>query len=139
MNRLHRRNRKRRIIGIALTMLIMSFFLYQFIMAPLKIEQLKSNKIITIGIVTGTSNNHRNTGGGLEYKFFVGNIEHQGSTAYSSLLPSFCESLIGRSFPVIYSSKKISNNEILLTKYRFGLYDLIQPDSLKWIEKYVQK
>ena len=139
MNRLHRRNKRRKIFWTIITVGAVGFFLYQLLTAPIKIENLKDNKVITIGIVTGTFNNHRNTGSGLDYTFNINNKLYKGSTAYSSLSTSFCESLIGRSFPVIYSPARITNNEMLLTKERFKIYAMEQPDSLKWVENYIRK
>lgn len=139
MNRLHRRNKRRKIFWTVIAVGAISFFLYQLFMAPVKIKDLKENKIIIIGTITGTFNNQRNTGSGLDYTFNINNKLYKGSTAYPNLSTSFCESLIGRSFPVIYSPEHISNNKMLLTKEIFKIYGMQQPDSLKWIDEYVRK
>lgn len=139
MNKLHRRNKRRRIFWTIITICAIGFFLYQLFMAPFRLEDLRENKIITVGVIIGTFNNQRNTGSGLYYTFNISNKLYKGSTAYSNLSTNFCKSLIGRSFPVIYSPTSINNNDILLTKESFKLYDMKQPDSLKWIEENVRK
>lgn len=139
MNQLHRRNKRRRIFWTIITVGAIVFFLYQLLMAPFRLEDLRENKIITVGKITGTFNNQRNTGSGLYYTFNISNKLYKGSTAYSNLPTSFCKSLMGRSFPVIYSPTSINNNDMLLTYEFFKIYDMQQPDSLKWIEEYVRK
>lgn len=139
MNRLHTRNKRRKIFWKIIIGGAISFFLYQMIITLVKTEELKDNKTITIGIITGVFNNQRNTGSGLDYTFYINNKLYKGSTGYPNLSSSFCESLIGRSCPVIYSTERINYNKMLLTKEIFKIYDLEQPDSLKWIEEYVRK
>lgn len=137
MNKLHQRNRRRKIFWTIIITSIVLFFLYQLIKAPIDIEDLKNNRIVTSGIVTGATSNQKNTGGGIKYMFYVNSKGYKGSTGYSNLSRDFCESLIGRNFPVIYSPERTENNKILLTNDVFNMYGMIQPDSLKWIEKYV--
>lgn len=139
MNKLIRRNRRRRVVAIIVTIGVIIFFLYQFFNAIYGIEDLKENKVVITGIITNVHKSQRNTGSGIDYKFFLNNKEFVGSTGYMSLPTQFCETLIGKSFPVIYSPNNIRNNVMLITNFRFKIYDMEQPDSLKWIEKYVQK
>src|SRR5690242_18589151 len=102
LNRLQRRNKRRKIFWTSITVLVISFFVYQFIITPFRIGDLRKNGIITFGIVTRASNNQRNTGGGVCYEFYINNKKHEGCTGYSNLSPSFCESIVGRTFPLIY-------------------------------------
>jgi hypothetical protein len=139
MNRLMRRNRRRRVVTIILTIAVIFFFTYQFFKAIYGIEDLKEKKILTTGIITNVHKSQRNTGSGIDYKFFVNNTEYNGSTGYMSLPTEFCETLIGKNFPVAYSPEHINNNVMLITEFRFKMYGMEQPDSLKWVEKYVQK
>lgn len=139
MNRLHRRNKRRKLFWNTITVLVIGFFIVEMIRAPIKIEQLRKNKVITIGIVIGTSDSWRTKDTGLEYIFQVDGKEHKGSSSYLNLVGGTCETLIGRSFPVIYSSTATHNNEILLTQERFKRYDMKQPDTLQWVEQYVKK
>jgi hypothetical protein len=138
MNRLHRRNKRRKIFWTTITVGVIAFFIYQIIMVPVRIDDLTRDKVITTGIITGTSSNQRNTGGGVYFKFYANGKEYEGSTGYPNLSTTFCEDLVGRKFPVIYSSKRIKNNQMLLTKEIFEKYGMKQPDSLRWIEDYLQ-
>ncbi len=104
-------------------------------MEPVRYMDLTGNRVITTGVITGTYSRS----GGVNYVFYIDSKEYKGSSGYADLTVGFCESLIGRNFPVIYSSKHIGNNQMLLTKATFKWYDREQPDSLKWIEKYVRK
>lgn len=137
MNKLHRRNNRRKIFWTIIVLSTILFFVYQLVKAPIDIESLKNNKIIVSGTVTAATSNQKNTGGGVKYIFYVNGKKYKGSTGYSNLPRDFCESLIGRYFPVIYSSKRIGNNRMLLTKEMFEMYEMNQPDSLKWIENYI--
>lgn len=139
MNRLHRRNKRRKIFWTIITVGVIAFFLYQFISAPIKINNLSTDGVWTTGTVIGTFNNQRNTGSGVDYIFVYNGKQYKGGTAYPELTTSFCESLIGRQFPVIVLPTNIDNNEMLLTKQTFQIYGKEQPDSLKWIEENVMK
>lgn len=138
MNRLHRRNKRRRIFWSIITVGAIGFFLYLMIGTLFKDGNLKNNRNLTTGIITGTFNNQRNTGSGVYYTFYSNNKLYKGSIGYPELSTAFCESLIGRSFPVIYSPADPTNNKMLLTKQTFIIYRMEQPDSLKWIEEYVR-
>jgi len=98
-------------------------------MIPIDYSDLVENKKEVTGIVTGFSRR-----GGVNYIFYVGNQKYEGYTFYPRYSYSYQEFLIGKRFPVIYSSKKISNNEMLLTKDMFERYEVNYPDSLKRIE-----
>jgi len=139
MNRLHRRNKRRKTFWTIVVVAVIGFFLYQFISAPVKINKLSTDGVWTTGTVIGTSNNQRNTGSGVDYTFSYNGKQYKGSTGYPELTTRFCESLIGRSFPVLVRPKDINNNKMLLTQQTFQIYGKEQPDSLKWIEENVMK
>ncbi|MBL7763102.1 MAG: hypothetical protein JNL23_06710 [Chitinophagaceae bacterium] len=113
-------------------------FGYLIIISLIDRYNLSLNNVITFGTITGTNTNQKHTCGGVDFTFFVSNKEYHGSTGYCDLSSAFCESLIGRKFPVIYCPKKISNNQMLLTKAMFKDYNVPYPDSLEWIEEYVR-
>jgi hypothetical protein len=138
MNRLHKRNMRRKIVRTILVLGLVVSIVYSLVRQLVHSNDLQKNKILTTGVVTGTNSGQRNTGGGVDYVINVGRKIYKGSTAYQNLSKSFCEDLIGRSFPVIYSSKNVHNSEMLITKESFEFYDLKQPDSMSWIEKYVR-
>jgi hypothetical protein len=139
MNRLHRRNKRRKLFWNIFTICAIVFIGYVVVRSFIKIANIKSNKVVITGIVTGVSSNQRNTGGGVKFTYTVNGIDYKASTAYPNLSISFCESLVGRHFPVIYSAKHKKWAQMLLTRERFTEYNMEQPDSLAWIENYVRE
>ena len=51
-------------------------------------------------------------------------------------LKDFNNNFLNRSFPVIFSPKNIEKNEILITPDKFKRFNLLFPDSLRWVLKY---
>jgi len=135
MNRLHRRNKRRNLFWTAATVVAICFVAYLLIDTMRKSFMLHTHKQVTSGMVIAAHNRR----GGVDYSFYVNNKHYKGQTSYINLSPSFCESLIGRSFPVIYVPSEIGINEMLITASSFENYNMKQPDSLSWIEKWVRK
>ena len=138
-NRLHRRNRRRRLINTLFVVSALSCIAFLMIHSLVKTSELKNDNILTKGTIIGTFSNHRNTGGGFEFVFSVNGIRYEGSTAYPQLSPNFCKRLIGKTFPVVYSSKDFTNSKVLILRHYFERYGQIQPDTLKWIERYARR
>jgi hypothetical protein len=121
-----------------MTIAVVIGIIYLLIKSAVDEYELQTDGVIIVGVVTGVHFSQRKTSAHLDFSFVVGEKSYSGSTGYPDLSIEFCESLIGKSFPVIYASKNINNNEMLLTRSRFKHYDLQQPDSLKWIDDYTQ-
>jgi hypothetical protein len=121
-----------------MTIAVVIGIIYLLIRSAVEEYQIQTDNVLTVGIVTGVSSNWRKTGGGVKFSFVANGKSYSGSTGYSNLSIEFCESLIGKSFPVIYASKNVNNSEMLLTSQMFKQYDLQQPDSLKWIDDYTR-
>jgi hypothetical protein len=78
----------------------------------------------------------------IEFAYYInGEIIEGGKNSYS--LGTFSDAtlenvLVGRKFPVVYDSNNISNARMLILKSDFDKYDVPFPDSVKWVEGYVE-
>ena len=43
--------------------------------------------------------------------------------------------IMGKRFPLLYDSTKIEDHALLLSKWDFEHYGIVQPDSLKWVDE----
>jgi hypothetical protein len=134
MNRLHKRNKKRRIFWDVLIWGSLSLFVFLIIRDLVRYIDLSTNTVLTSGIITKAESSRKNYYGSFEYVFMVGNKTYKGENGYPRIGNDICESFIGKKFPVIYSSKDTLNCKILISAQDFKLYYLDQPDSLKWIK-----
>jgi hypothetical protein len=78
-----------------------------------------------------------------QYNYVVKGISHSGTLNFSKDITK--DSLVGKTFPVIYdTTAKNGNNSILaacllITPDDFKKYNIPFPDSLKWVLKYIKK
>lgn len=75
----------------------------------------------------------------LVYTFQIGSDSYSNSTSFYDIVTSDPSVFIGKSFPVIYSSKNPSNSRLLATPKDFAEQNQPFPDSLKWMLNYLKK
>jgi hypothetical protein len=66
----------------------------------------------------------------------IDGISYKENFTNPNTMYKFADTLIGVSFPVIYNKTNHKHSEALLYEYQYQRFDLIQPDSLKWVNKY---
>ena len=93
-------------------------------------DNILQNKVMTSAIVISTGYNRISIT--LSCKFYVNGVEYKGSGAVP--LFSDADKLIGKSFPLIYSSKDPHDNSLLITPDDFKRFNLAFPDSLYWVK-----
>jgi len=131
---------------IKTTVAIIVFILFLFIIQinyKYKLNELKSNFYITTGLVTGYSIGVKYHSGNMfiTSTYSVQNKENENSKQYSKTLnrDDFRNYFLGKSFPVIYSVKDISNSRTLIFPSDFEEFNIPFPDSLNWVKQYIEK
>ena len=69
----------------------------------------------------------------LDYEYFVKGRKILGNRTY--LIDGCSKRIKYKIFPLLYDSTKIENHELLLSKWEFDHYGIVQPDSLKWVDE----
>lgn len=104
-------------------------------------KNLLSNHKITNAIVNDCYSGGRgNLGTTILYKFDLDGKEITGSGAFSHDVLNLSDArsyILGKIFPVAYDPQHPSNNFLLLREKDFKQFDIVIPDSLHWLLKYV--
>jgi len=111
------------------------------IYGQVKKNQLDSGFVITNGATVTSISLTGKTGSGyfLDYSFQFQSKTYSGSTAERGIINSDGSTFIGKSFPVMFSTKDTSNNKLMVTPKDFEDYHYEYPDSLKWMLDYLQR
>ncbi|PSR53863.1 hypothetical protein AHMF7605_10200 [Adhaeribacter arboris] len=92
---------------------------------------IRRNLKVTTGVIKNVTSGYRG-GIQIEYCFIYHRKEYQG--AGKILISSaFVENFKSKRIPVAFDSLQPENNDYLLLPYDFNKYDLLFPDTLKWV------
>lgn len=91
---------------------------------------LRTNPSLTTAKIVNRNLDGKGRGNWIEYEFVIDNKTFGGSKKYYGLSQRD-NYLMGKHFPVLYSKKDPSVNRLLILQNEFEEFDLIQPDSLK--------
>ncbi len=118
------------------TKTVLGFFALILILSPIYCMVQNRKNIekchkITIGIVTGF--NDSKPFHGIMYEYYIDQKRYVNSANYNCELPKSTK------VPVIYSCSDEDNSGLLLLPEDFHKYNMEYPDSLKWLEKYINR
>lgn len=99
-------------------------------------KNIKNNIKITNAHIYKCTKDYKGNGIYLDYTFFIKDSLIKSTDGFSRIITDRTYIFEGKTFPVAYDSTNPKNNELLLTKDRFEKYNLIFPDSLKWVMSY---
>lgn len=100
-------------------------------------RSIAKNHVMASGIVSKVEFRTK-LGYVVRYSFEV-NDQYYSSSVNGSKFTRVKNVLTGRSFPIIVSATDPSNNEMLILPEDFEKYHIPFPDSLGWVEEYLNK
>lgn len=105
-----------------------------------KNKLLRNHKITNATVNDCYSGGRGNIGTILLYRFDLEGKEITGSASLSNDVLSLSNAklyVLGKTIPVAYESQHPSNNFLLIRKKDFKQFNIVMPDSLHWLLKYV--
>ena len=116
------------IVGV---FLLLGIFLYSFFKSNNDLIELKKIGVLQKAIITGTT---FSKGLLLTYSFIFENRPYTATKRESRLNSDEVKSLfVNKTFPLIISQKNPQVRDLLIFKEDFEKYNLVYPDSLKWV------
>lgn len=101
-----------------------------------KVEELKDNSEYTEGKIVDFYRVSKRSVVNVVYHFQVNGINERGNKVYNIHMANKSY-FIGKEMLVVYSSKHISNNQLLMTREDYIEFGLAYPDSLDWVKDYL--
>ncbi len=122
-------------------MAVALFILFAFIIFQDK--QLKTKHILDKAIVEDCYVvRSKGTYYYMEYSFIAKETKYKGKESLGTVyfdLSDLYKRFVGKTIPVVYNSDFPSNNNLLLREKDYKDFRVTQPDSLKWIDKYLNR
>lgn len=92
-------------------------------------------------MITGFLNDGKGQAGSIVYNYEIMGIAYQESRGSMNIFSNkeIAKQFEGKYFPIVYDSLNPKNSTLLLIPSDFAAYNLIFPDSLKWVLPYFEK
>ena len=110
-----------------------SIFAYSFFKYNSDIKALKSKMLFSKGIVKKTKIGKSNYFIIYDFNYLTKSYSEHKSIFGIVSFSDANKFLVGKSFPLIISEEDPENNDLLIFKEDFEKYNLVYPDSLKWV------
>lgn len=118
--------------------LIVLLFISLFVLIFIRKYNLKHNFELSNAIITSAGKMANKNGNWLvEYQYKTKQGQLIQSDDYLPLIIAEKNSLIGKTIPVAYYRNNNKVNELLIYKRTWEQHNLVFPDSLNWIRKYI--
>lgn len=105
-----------------------------FLLNSCMFNEIKDNKGIALSKITSGREDYRSFTYRLNYSYSLDNREYFGESSVI-VKGQFLDDFIGKSFPIVYSTKNPQKSILLVSQEDFEKWGLVFPDSLSWVTK----